>query len=199
MRRCWSTAISGAGSPARARRSRPSGGGSRRRPVRPVPARAARRHSRPLDARFLADLCRDGPHVAPGVALRLKSDGQESLAQDSRRVDDFKVLAESPIHLFITATNVRTGRGEVFKNAEVTPDVLLASACLPKCFRRSRSTARPIGTAAVRQSDAVHPCSQMQVARHDPGPDQSRRAPRNPAQRERILNRLNRCPSMQSS
>jgi len=48
---------------------------------------------------------------------------------------DFDVLAQSPIHLFITATNVRTGRGKVFKNADVTPDVLLASACLPTMFQ----------------------------------------------------------------
>lgn len=34
-----------------------------------------------------------------------------------------------------TATNVRTGRGRVFRNAEETPDVLLASACLPTLFQ----------------------------------------------------------------
>jgi NTE family protein len=48
---------------------------------------------------------------------------------------DFELLAQSPIHLFITATNVRTGRGKVFKNDAVTPDVLLASACLPTMFQ----------------------------------------------------------------
>lgn len=48
---------------------------------------------------------------------------------------DFAALAASPIKLFITATNVRTGRGRVFRNAEITPDVLLASACLPTMFR----------------------------------------------------------------
>ncbi len=48
---------------------------------------------------------------------------------------DFDLLAQSPIHLFITATNVRTGRGKVFKNAAITPDVLLASACLPTMFQ----------------------------------------------------------------
>jgi NTE family protein len=48
---------------------------------------------------------------------------------------DFGVLAQSPINLFITATNVRTGRGKVFKNADITPDVLLASACLPTMFQ----------------------------------------------------------------
>ena len=48
---------------------------------------------------------------------------------------DFDVLAQSPIDLFVTATNVRTGRGKVFKNAAITPDVLLASACLPTLFQ----------------------------------------------------------------
>jgi NTE family protein len=37
--------------------------------------------------------------------------------------------------LFVTATNVRTGRARVFRNAEITPDVLLASACLPTLFQ----------------------------------------------------------------
>jgi NTE family protein len=48
---------------------------------------------------------------------------------------DFARLAQSPIRLFVTATNVRTGRGRVFHNSELTPDVLLASACLPTLFQ----------------------------------------------------------------
>src|ERR1041384_6001150 len=48
---------------------------------------------------------------------------------------DFSQVASSPIRLFVTATNVRTGRGRVFRNAEITPDVLLASACLPTLFQ----------------------------------------------------------------
>jgi NTE family protein len=48
---------------------------------------------------------------------------------------DFGALASSPIRLFITATNVRTGSGRVFRNAEITPDVLLASGCLPTMFQ----------------------------------------------------------------
>src|SRR4029077_597010 len=47
---------------------------------------------------------------------------------------DFARLATAPIKLFITATNVRTGRPRVFRNAELSPDVLLASACLPTMF-----------------------------------------------------------------
>ena len=48
---------------------------------------------------------------------------------------DFVRVAQSPMKLFVTATNVRTGRGRVFRNAELTPDVLLASACLPTLFQ----------------------------------------------------------------
>jgi NTE family protein len=48
---------------------------------------------------------------------------------------DFAQLRNAPIKLFITATRVRTGQGRVFRNAELTPDVLLASACLPTLFQ----------------------------------------------------------------
>jgi NTE family protein len=48
---------------------------------------------------------------------------------------DFDRLVRAPIKLFVTATNVRTGRGRVFRNADITPDVLLASACLPTMFQ----------------------------------------------------------------
>ena len=48
---------------------------------------------------------------------------------------DFTRLAAAPTKLFITATNVRTGRPRIFRNAELSPDVLLASACLPSMFQ----------------------------------------------------------------
>jgi NTE family protein len=54
------------------------------------------------------------------------------ILSDSVRFDR---LAAAPIKLFVTATNVRTGRGRVFRNADLTPDVLLASACLPTMFQ----------------------------------------------------------------
>ncbi len=48
---------------------------------------------------------------------------------------DFDLLRESPVKVFITATNVRTGLPRVFRNAEISPKVLLASACLPTLFQ----------------------------------------------------------------
>jgi NTE family protein len=48
---------------------------------------------------------------------------------------NFDRLTRATIKLFVTATNVRTGRGRVFRSSEITPDVLLASACLPTMFQ----------------------------------------------------------------
>ena len=49
---------------------------------------------------------------------------------------DFKRLAGCrTVGLFVSATNVRTGKVRVFQSGEITPDVLLASACLPFMFQ----------------------------------------------------------------
>ena len=48
---------------------------------------------------------------------------------------DFARLKDSPVKVFATATNVRTGRPRVFRNADLTPESLLASACLPMMFQ----------------------------------------------------------------
>ena len=77
---------------------------------------------------------------------------------------DFAHLAEAPIKLFITATNVHTGRGRIFRNPEITPDALLASACLPTMFQAIEIDGEPYWdggfagnptiTPLVRESDA---------------------------------------------
>jgi len=61
--------------------------------------------------------------------------GNHPLSPILAEMVDFEALASSPIKLFITATNVRTGAGHVFRNAQITPDVLLASGCLPTMFQ----------------------------------------------------------------
>ena len=49
---------------------------------------------------------------------------------------DFDMLRKvQHVRLFISATNVRTGKIRVFTMKEITPDVLLASACLPQLFK----------------------------------------------------------------
>src|SRR6476619_5878109 len=65
----------------------------------------------------------------------LSPGGANPLRNILAEVVDFDRLTRAPIKLFVTATNVRTGRGRVFRNGEITPDVLLASACLPTMFQ----------------------------------------------------------------
>jgi NTE family protein len=50
-------------------------------------------------------------------------------------VDFERLRHSSEIKLFLSATNVRTGKVRVFRNAEITPDAVLASACLPTVFQ----------------------------------------------------------------
>jgi NTE family protein len=50
-------------------------------------------------------------------------------------VDFEAVRANREIKLFISATNVRTGKVRIFRQAEITPDVVMASACLPFMFK----------------------------------------------------------------
>ena len=78
---------------------------------------------------------------------------------------DFERLAKAPIKIFVTATNVRTGRGRIFRNQEITPDVLLASACLPTMFQAVEIdgdpywdggfAGNPTITPLIRESDAL--------------------------------------------
>lgn len=49
---------------------------------------------------------------------------------------DFSLLQNSRnVKLFICATNVLTGRLKVFENREITPEMILASACLPFLYQ----------------------------------------------------------------
>lgn len=52
------------------------------------------------------------------------------------KVFDFdKIKACDKLKLFISATNVCTGKARVFKNEDISLDVALASACLPYLFK----------------------------------------------------------------
>jgi NTE family protein len=70
---------------------------------------------------------------------------------------DFSHVASSPIRLFVTATNVRTGRGRVFRNAEITPDVLLASACLPTLFQAIEIEGEPYWDGGYSGNPTITP------------------------------------------
>jgi NTE family protein len=51
------------------------------------------------------------------------------------RFVDFERIRSGERNLFITTTNVLTGEPRVFARHEITPEVVMASACLPLLFR----------------------------------------------------------------
>jgi len=77
------------------------------------------------------------------------------------------VLAESinfvalqdcdPIKLFISATNVRTGKIRVFQRHDVTIDALLASACLPEAFEAVEIGGDPYWDGGFMGNPAIFP------------------------------------------
>jgi NTE family protein len=70
---------------------------------------------------------------------------------------DFGQVARAPIRLFVTATNVRTGRGRVFRNADITPEVLLASACLPTVFQAIEIEGEPYWDGGYTGNPTITP------------------------------------------
>src|SRR5215475_2132228 len=105
---------------------------------------------------------------------------------------DFERLRKSPIKIFITATNVQTGRGRVFRNAELTVDALLASACLPTMYKAIEIDGEPYWDGGYAGNPTITPLVRECTASdtiliqinpiHRPGTPMSARD---------ILNRLN--------
>ena len=104
---------------------------------------------------------------------------------------DFERLRRLPIKLFVTATNVRTGRGRVFRNAEITPTCCSPPPACRRMFQAVEIDGEPYWDGGFRQSDHHPAGARMQVARHDPGADQPGRAPGTPRSARDILDRLN--------
>ena len=105
---------------------------------------------------------------------------------------DFARLARSPIKLFITATNVRTGRGRIFRNLEITPDVLLASACLPTMFQAIEIDGEAYWDGGYAGNPTITPlvreCESQDTILVQINP---RERPGTPRSASEILNRLN--------
>lgn len=110
-------------------------------------------------------------YVATDLMARLVSPyalggGPNPLEEILNETIDFARLASSSIKLFITATNVRTGRGRVFRNHEITADVLLASACLPTMFQAIYIDGEPYWDGGYSGNPTVTPLVR-ETASHD--------------------------------
>jgi NTE family protein len=139
--------------------------GVRRGPLQPVPARTPRHPHGQLDAGLLAistsrwtsrrDLF--SPYDLGMAALNPLA------RRSSWRTSTSSACARRRSAVYVTATNVRTGRGRVFRNADSRPRRCWRRPACRRCSRRSRSTATRTGTAASRatrrSSPLVRECS----------------------------------------
>ncbi|MGB8339032.1 MAG: patatin-like phospholipase family protein [Burkholderiales bacterium] len=53
----------------------------------------------------------------------------------AKQINFARLRKQSPVKLYICATNVRSGRAKVFEHDQISGDVLLASSCLPFLFQ----------------------------------------------------------------
>ncbi|MCU0812720.1 MAG: patatin-like phospholipase family protein [Thiobacillaceae bacterium] len=105
---------------------------------------------------------------------------------------DFTALKTAGPKLFVTATNVHTGRGRVFRNAEMTPEVLLASACLPTMFQAVEIDGEPYWDGGFSGNPTMTPlireCESQDTILVSINPIERPGTPRTPVE---IQNRLN--------
>ncbi len=105
---------------------------------------------------------------------------------------DFEAVRASSIRLFVAATAVRQGRARLFENAEMTDQVLLASACLPHLFQAVEIDGEPHWDGGYLANPALWPLFYADT------PDDILLLPLNPFAREEapraageIMDRLN--------
>jgi len=104
----------------------------------------------------------------------------------------FERLTGGPVELFITATNVLTGRGRVFRNPEITADVLLASACLPTLYQAVEIDGEPYWDGGYSGNPTMTPlvreCTSQDIVLVQINPIRRDRLPRTARE---IHNRIN--------
>ena len=105
---------------------------------------------------------------------------------------DFAQLTKSPIKLFVTVTNVATGRPRVFRNGDLTPDALIASACLPTMFQAIEIDGEAYWDGGYSGNPTITPlvreCSSHDTIIVPINPIERKGTPRSASE---ILNRLN--------
>jgi NTE family protein len=107
---------------------------------------------------------------------------------------DFDLLrtAECPVKLFLSATNVRSGKIRVFERREVSVDHVMASACLPLIFQAVEIDGEHYWDGGYMGNPAIFPliynCDSRDVVVVHINPLYRERLPRTAAE---ILNRVN--------
>ena len=75
----------------------------------------------------------------------------------AEQFDFARLRRESPVRLFIAATHANTGQLRLFRNAELSADTLLASACLPTIHRTVVIDGEPYWDGGYSANPAVFP------------------------------------------
>lgn len=75
----------------------------------------------------------------------------------SNQVDFERLRKHSPVNLFVAATNVNTGKLRLFRAPDLSPDAVLASACLPTMHRSVVIDGEPYWDGGYAANPAVFP------------------------------------------
>ena len=95
------------------------------------------------------------------------------------RVVDFDLLTQAwpqdgVPKLFVCATNVRTGKGEIFSDARISADAIMASACLPQLYQAVEIDGERYWDGGFSGNPALYPliyrttCSDMLLVQINP-------------------------------
>ncbi len=107
---------------------------------------------------------------------------------------DFNALrsATCPVKLFLSATNVRTGKVKIFENAEISADAVLASSCLPFLFQAIEIDGEAYWDGGYMGNPAIFPliygCKSNDVVIVHINPLERAKLPRTASE---IMNRIN--------
>jgi len=109
------------------------------------------------------------------------------------KIVDFKALQTCrAMKLFVSATNVRTGRNHIFDHDKLTLDALIASACLPTMFQAVELDGDPYWDGGYTGNPALYPlvygCASKDIAIIQINPIERSGTPKTSAE---IMNRLN--------
>ena len=111
----------------------------------------------------------EGIHLSSGSKLLASWAGQFSPMQLNpfelnplrdllAKLVDFKALrARSPFKLFVAATQANTGKLRIFREHELTLDMLMASACLPKIHHPVEIEGAPYWDGGYSANPAIFP------------------------------------------
>ncbi|MEP7056299.1 MAG: patatin-like phospholipase family protein [Caldimonas sp.] len=94
-------------------------------------------------------------HFSPAQLNPLELNPLRDLLQ--RQIDFDGLRAHSPFKLFVGTTQVNTGKLRVFRESELTVEVLLASACLPRLHHSVEIDGEPYWDGGYCANPAVFP------------------------------------------